>query len=149
MFGRNSSLREWWGIGTGCPEKLWMPHLCRSSGPGLMGSWAVWFIVATLPTAEGLELDDLWGPFAPKPFYDSEIPWRWWWAWLWFLDRSGWSSCSLSAHLPTSGACHFSSYSTETFQSSAAGSFQPLCKLRYHCEALDSLRFGRSQPWGL
>ena len=26
MLGGNSLLREWWGIGTACPEKLWMPH---------------------------------------------------------------------------------------------------------------------------
>ena len=27
-----------------------------------------------LPVAVGLELDDPWGPFQPKPFYDSMIP---------------------------------------------------------------------------
>jgi len=27
-------LREWWGTGTGCPEKLWMPHPWRQSRPG-------------------------------------------------------------------------------------------------------------------
>jgi len=26
-----------------------------------------------LPVAGGLELDDPWGPFQPKPFYDSMI----------------------------------------------------------------------------
>ena len=32
----------------------------------------VWWKVS-LPIAEGLELDDLYGPFQPKPFYDSII----------------------------------------------------------------------------
>lgn len=33
----------------------------------------IWRLVV-LPTAEGLELDDPWGPFQPRPFYDSMIP---------------------------------------------------------------------------
>jgi len=36
------SLREWWGAGTGCSEKLWMPHPWRCSRPGWMGPWATW-----------------------------------------------------------------------------------------------------------
>ena len=32
----------------------------------------VWWLV-TLHTAEGLKLDDLGGPFQPRPFYDSMI----------------------------------------------------------------------------
>ena len=34
MLGRNSLLR---GIGTGCKEKLWMPHPWKCSRPGWMG----------------------------------------------------------------------------------------------------------------
>ena len=26
ILGRNSLLRGWWDTGTGCPEKLWLPH---------------------------------------------------------------------------------------------------------------------------
>ena len=33
----NVSLRGWWGTGTDCPEKLWMPHPWRCSRPGRMG----------------------------------------------------------------------------------------------------------------
>jgi len=32
----------------------------------------VWWL-ATLHTAGGLKLDDLWDPFQPRPFYDSVI----------------------------------------------------------------------------
>ena len=38
MSGGNSSLRGWWGTGTGCPEKVWMLHPWRCSGPGLVGT---------------------------------------------------------------------------------------------------------------
>ena len=34
----NSLLREWRHAGTGCPERLWMPHPWRSSRPGWMVS---------------------------------------------------------------------------------------------------------------
>lgn len=43
MLGSNYSLRGWWGAGTDCPEKPWMPHPWRCSGPGWMGPWAAWF----------------------------------------------------------------------------------------------------------
>jgi len=33
---------ERWGTGTGCPEKLRMPHPWRLSRPGLMWTWADW-----------------------------------------------------------------------------------------------------------
>jgi len=36
---------------------------------GAVGSLVWW--LATLYIAEGLKLDDLWGPFQPRPFYDS------------------------------------------------------------------------------
>lgn len=35
MLGRNSLPWEWWGTGTVCPEKLWMPNSWMSSGWGL------------------------------------------------------------------------------------------------------------------
>jgi len=34
--------REWWGAGTGCPERFWMLHSWRCSMPGWMGPWAAW-----------------------------------------------------------------------------------------------------------
>jgi len=40
MLERNSLLRKWWG--TGCPKRLWVPHLWRRSRPSWMGSWAAW-----------------------------------------------------------------------------------------------------------
>ena len=42
MLVRNSLPRGWWGAGTGCAEKLWIPHPRRCSRPGWMGPWAVW-----------------------------------------------------------------------------------------------------------
>jgi len=33
---------EWWGAGTGCPERLWMLHPWRCSRPGWMRPWATW-----------------------------------------------------------------------------------------------------------
>lgn len=32
----------WWGIGTGCPEKLQLLHPCKCSRPGRMGFGATW-----------------------------------------------------------------------------------------------------------
>ena len=42
MSGGSSLLWEWWGAGTGCPERLWMLHPWRCSRPGWMGPWAAW-----------------------------------------------------------------------------------------------------------
>jgi len=39
MSGGSSLLWEWWGAGTGCPERLWMPHPWRCSRPGWIGPW--------------------------------------------------------------------------------------------------------------
>ena len=33
---------RWWGAGTGCLEKLWVPHTWRCSRPGWMEPWAAW-----------------------------------------------------------------------------------------------------------
>jgi len=41
----SSLLWEWWGAGTGCPERLWMPRPWRCSRPGWMGPWAAWSIL--------------------------------------------------------------------------------------------------------
>jgi len=40
--GRHFLRWEWWGTGTGCPEKLWMPPPWKCSRPGWMGLWATW-----------------------------------------------------------------------------------------------------------
>ena len=42
ISGGSSLLREWWGAGTGCPERLWMPCPWRCSRPGWMGPWTAW-----------------------------------------------------------------------------------------------------------
>lgn len=44
--------------------EVFQTKLHESEEPGL---WKL-----SLPTAEGMELDDLLGPFQPKPFCDSE-----------------------------------------------------------------------------
>jgi len=64
------SLRGWWGTGTGCLERLWMPHPWKCSRPAVDS--LIWWL-ETLPMARGLELDDLRGPFQSKPFCDSNI----------------------------------------------------------------------------
>jgi len=55
LSGGSSLLCEWWGVGTGCPERLWMPCPWRWSMPGWMGPWAAW----------------------------SSIKWGGWWPCLW------------------------------------------------------------------
>jgi len=76
ISGGSSLLWEWWGAGTGCPEKLWMPRPWRCSRAGWMGPWVACLALnvrcVALPVAGGLELDDPWGPFQPRPFYDSK-----------------------------------------------------------------------------
>jgi len=32
----------WWDPGTGCPEKLWIPHHWKCLQSGWMGLWAAW-----------------------------------------------------------------------------------------------------------
>ena len=45
---------------------------------------AVWCRGGLPAYSSGLELDDLKGPFQPKPFYDST--WEWWgFTWSWKL----------------------------------------------------------------
>ena len=39
---------------------------CGAGQPGL--------VAGDRPTGGGLKLDDLWGPFQPRPFYDSLSP---------------------------------------------------------------------------
>jgi len=56
MSGGSSLLWEWWGAGTGCQGRLWMPHPWRCSRPGWMGPWAAW----------------------------SSIKWGGWWPFLWW-----------------------------------------------------------------
>jgi len=52
-----------------CPKKLWMLHPWRHLRPGHMGPWLA--LCGNPLCGRGLELDDLWGPFLPKPFYNS------------------------------------------------------------------------------
>ena len=73
MSGGNSS-QSGGGAGTGCPEMLWLPHIWRCSRPGWMGPGHPGLVpdleVGGPPVAGGVELDP-WGPFQPKPFYNS------------------------------------------------------------------------------
>jgi len=67
--------KAWWGSGTGCPKRLWMLCPWRCLRPGLMAPWAIQSSIsskwlATLPMAGRLEVDDPWGPFQLKSFYD-------------------------------------------------------------------------------
>lgn len=69
---RNSSLRGWWGSGTGCLEKLRMPHPWMCSRPGWMGLWVTWS--DGMFPAHGRNV----GPLQHKPFYDPPISWSGW-----------------------------------------------------------------------
>ena len=77
MSGGSSLQRKWRGAGTGCPERLWMlcPWWC--SRPTWMGLWTTWSSTRSggwwLRLWQGVEMNDPWGPFQPKPFYDSMI----------------------------------------------------------------------------
>jgi len=61
------------------PQRFWVTRGICSTGSSslavfkarLDGAWStlIWWKVS-LPVAGGLELDDLSGPFQPKPFYD-------------------------------------------------------------------------------
>ena len=62
--------------GTGCPESVDAPSMVvsKTSGwspvqPGLVQDLGGWWPCAS----GGLELGGPWGPFQPKPFYDSVI----------------------------------------------------------------------------
>lgn len=89
--GRESGHGEVWGnhvakmVGRGCLERLWMPiHGTDGALSNLVQC------VALLPMAGGLELNDISGPFQPKPVYDSMK-----WPVLCFgaARRGGWQHC--------------------------------------------------------
>ena len=42
-IGKNSLLKEWSGIGAGCPEKQWSPHPWRGSKNVWMWHFRTWF----------------------------------------------------------------------------------------------------------
>ena len=49
-----------------------LPHLIHCFTMATRCFWPA-LVLATLPVAGVLELDDPWGTFQPKPFYDSMI----------------------------------------------------------------------------
>ena len=53
------------------PRDAVMPHPWRCSRPGWMGPWAAWAGGGQPCPWQGLKIEDLWGPFQPKPFCDS------------------------------------------------------------------------------
>ena len=55
---RKFSLRGWWDTGTGCPEKLWVPHPWRW-WPGWLGPWAAELIRGSPAHSRELELGGL------------------------------------------------------------------------------------------
>ena len=69
VTGRRNSVQEF------NPEKLWVPHLWRCSRSGCIGSWQPGLARGNPAHGEGLEQNDLWCPFQPKPFCDSMILW--------------------------------------------------------------------------
>jgi len=42
MRYKEEILWGWWGRGTGCPEKLWLPPPWQCSRPRWTGLWATW-----------------------------------------------------------------------------------------------------------
>lgn len=73
IWGRSYFLCVWQGTGTGSPGKLWMPVPPDVQGQAGQHSEQPGLVVASLPMAAGLELDDLWRAFQPKPFYDCDF----------------------------------------------------------------------------
>ena len=55
------------------PTTFWEALRAASAG---CGSGQPGIVVGNLHIAEGLKLDDRYGPFQPRLFYDSMIPWR-------------------------------------------------------------------------
>lgn len=55
------------------PEKWWMLHPWQCSWLGEMGFWATWSSGWHPCPGRGLELDDLYDPFQPKPCCGSVI----------------------------------------------------------------------------
>jgi len=64
ILGKNSSLNEWSGTGTGCPGKWWSLHPCRCS----KNVW-IWHFRTQFSRRGGVGLmvglDDLRGLFQP------------------------------------------------------------------------------------
>ena len=73
MLERNSSLRGWWGTGTGCPEKLSVLHPSRFSRPGWMEPGQSDVVSGNPTHGQRVVKADLWGPFQPRLFCDSMI----------------------------------------------------------------------------
>jgi len=69
-WGRTSSLWGWRSPGTGCPGRLWILLLWRSSSPAWARSCAA---CSGWPYfGRGVGLGDPRGPFQPQTFCDSE-----------------------------------------------------------------------------
>ena len=49
MLRENPLLRGWWGPGTGCPEKVGMPHPYGHSRPGWIGGVEQWGLAEDVP----------------------------------------------------------------------------------------------------
>lgn len=72
--------REWWGAGTGRPERPRMPHPWRCPRPGRMGFWTAWSSIKCEAggPACGRKVEAQWSlrslPTQPIPwFYESMI----------------------------------------------------------------------------
>ena len=63
ILGKISFLKEWSGIGTGCPGQWWSPHPCRCSKNVWMWHFRTWFSrPAGAGLTAGLDLRDLFQP---------------------------------------------------------------------------------------
>ena len=105
MSGASFWLREWWGAGTA------VQRACGCSIPGGVQDQVGWgpgqpglisdMEVGGPGCGRGLELGDSWGPFQPKPFYDStNRGWTWWS--LWVPSNLGYDSMNLNSSLSAS-----------------------------------------------
>jgi len=78
MLGGNFPMREGWGAGIGCQEKLWMLCPWRCSRAAWTGPWAAWSN-GWQPCPKQWRVEaDLCAHFQPKPFYNSTNcgPWQ-------------------------------------------------------------------------
>jgi len=73
IWGKISSQKKWWGIGTGCPWGWWNHRPWRCSRKGCTLHWVAWWY-----SGDGLMvgLGDLRVLFQPEWLY--EFVWWWW-----------------------------------------------------------------------
>ena len=94
----SSLLWEWWGAGTGCPDRLWMHHPWRCSRPGWMGPWAAWSSIKGVCWWPCLwqGVGDSWFMILEVPSYPGHSVILWFWERLNLYTGDQWGRCHLT-----------------------------------------------------